>query len=55
MENKQRIKCDVKNCRFNNHKDCVCNLNCIKVGANNNDCHSKEETICNSFKYNEKE
>jgi len=49
---KQTIKCDVSNCKYNDDTDCLCTLNEIDVSCtcNKNDCNTKLETICNSFK-----
>ena len=47
----QIIKCDVKNCKYNDEVDCLCNLNTIDVSCtcNSNKCNDKRETICSSF------
>lgn len=51
MKKKQKIKCNVANCKYNNTKDCECNLDEIKVSCNCNncDCEHKDATICDSF------
>lgn len=48
----QIIKCDVKNCKYNDDADCLCTLDIIDVSCtcNKNKCNDKKETICNSFK-----
>ena len=48
---KQTINCDVKECKFNNEQNELCNLDSINVSSNSNSniCHSKKETICDSF------
>lgn len=48
---KQTINCDVKECKFNNEKNELCNLDSINVSSNSNSniCDSKKETICDSF------
>ena len=49
MKNKQTIKCDVKDCKFNNQQQELCELNAIKVSSNACDCDNKQSTICDSF------
>jgi len=48
---KQIINCDVTECKFNNNKNGLCNLDSINVSSNSNisNCDSKKETICDSF------
>lgn len=48
----QKIKCNVESCKYNNEKDCLCNLDSIDVTCTCNkcECKNKVETICNSFK-----
>lgn len=51
-EKNQKIKCNVESCKYNNEKDCLCNLDSIDVTCTCNkcECKNKVETICNSFK-----
>jgi len=48
---KQKINCEVKECKFNNEKNELCNLDSINVSSQNNSniCDSKKDTICDSF------
>jgi len=47
---KNKIKCDVKTCNYNNSNKNRCNLNSIKITSiNNKDCTNQLETICQSF------
>ena len=48
----QTIKCDVKNCKYNNDSDYLCTLNKIDISCtcNAEKCNNKVKTICNSFK-----
>jgi len=48
----QKIKCEVKSCKFNNEIEYLCTLKEIDVSCtcNKNNCKDKIETICNSFK-----
>lgn len=55
MEKEQKIKCDVKSCRYNDQKDEMCDLTEIKVGcepAGNNaeSANETSDTVCKSFK-----
>lgn len=50
-DGKQKIKCDVESCKYQDDKDCCCTLGEIKVGC---DCGCREAaeesaTICRSF------
>lgn len=51
----QTIKCDVESCKYNDEEG-VCNLEEIQVGCNcdNDKCECTDETICQSFKEDEK-
>ncbi len=51
-EKSQKIKCNVESCKYNNEKNCLCNLDSIDVTCTCNkcECKNKVETICNSFK-----
>ena len=53
----QTIKCEVKNCQFNNEIDYLCTLDTINVSCscNKENCQNKKETICDSFKKKIKE
>ena len=53
---KQTIKCDVKNCKFNDNKEYLCSLENIDITCccNSDKCDEKESTICNSFEKKEK-
>mgnify|MGYP004591682921 FL=1 len=55
LMSKQKIKCDVKNCEFNDNKKCLCGLETIKVCSCGNHCDCKDETICDSFKAKKEE
>ena len=48
---KQTINCDVKECKFNNEQNELCNLDSINVSSNSKSdiCDSKKETICDSY------
>ena len=50
----QTIKCDVKNCKYNNDAEYLCTLEKIDISCtcNNELCNDKLKTICNSFKEN---
>ncbi len=52
MEKNQKIKCDVKSCKYHDSGDCT--LDEIKVSSNcdcaKDDVCDCEETICASFK-----
>ena len=47
----QIIKCNVSNCKYNNDSEYLCTLDKIDVSCTCNEekCHTKNETICNSF------
>ena len=45
---KQRIKCDVYNCKFCDIKDMCCSLKEIKV-SNSSKTKQKESTMCSSY------
>ena len=50
---KQKIKCDVKNCIYQNNNKNRCILEEIKVSSNSeydNIIKTQEETICTNFK-----
>lgn len=50
-DNNKSIKCDVKNCEYNDDVTCYCILNEIKVSSlKDKNNTSKKETICDSFK-----
>lgn len=53
---KQTIKCDVKNCKFNDNKEYLCCLENIDItcSCSADKCCEKEKTICNSFEKKEK-
>ena len=57
MKKNQKIKCNVTNCKYNNVKNCECDLNEIKVSCDCKacDCQDKAETICDGFQANENE
>lgn len=53
---KQKIKCDVENCKHNDNNDKMCELDEIKVSCDcNNNEAEKENTICKSFDCNSNE
>lgn len=56
MKSNQTIKCNVKNCKYNNDSDFLCTLQEIDVSCTCNEekCTNKKETICNSFHEKEK-
>ena len=49
MNNKQTIKCDVFNCKFNDCDNKVCKLKSIKISNCKAD-NPNDATICASFK-----
>lgn len=51
MKKNQKIKCNVTNCKYNNTKNCECNLDEIKVSCDCESCNCKHKssTVCNSF------
>lgn len=51
MSKKQKIKCDVESCKYQDCGDGMCTLDSIKVGCtcNNDKCTCNDETICQSF------
>jgi hypothetical protein len=49
-DSSQKINCDVDSCKFNDNDCRICNLDQIKVAANDKSCDCKDETICDSFK-----
>lgn len=57
MKDKQTIKCDVTNCKYNNDEEYLCNLNSVDISCtcNKSECKNKSETICQSFKEKEEE
>ena len=48
---KKTIKCDVKNCMYNDDVEYLCTLDTIDISCtcDNEICSDKRETICNSF------
>lgn len=54
MNKNQTIKCNVSSCKHNEN-NCLCSLKEIKVGCQCG-CHptSVKETVCDSYKYDEK-
>lgn len=46
---KQKINCQVYDCKYCNCEDDICNLDAIKV-CNCNDEKKKEATMCDSYK-----
>ena len=57
MKKSQKIKCNVSNCKYNNTKNCECNLDEIKVSCDCDacDCEHKDATVCESFDSKENE
>jgi len=49
MENKQKIKCNVFDCKYCDIDNIICNLKEIKV-TNYNHNLNKESTMCSSYK-----
>lgn len=47
----QKIKCDVKDCAHNYNKDCICELESIKVCTCTDDdsAQTHENTACKSY------
>ena len=50
MENKQKIHCTVKSCKYNNGQDQKCILESIMVTPTENNSTKKEdESMCSSY------
>ena len=57
MTKKQKINCDVKDCKYNNTNDQECTLDEITVKSstyfeNDDNCKDKDDTICDDFEKN---
>ena len=50
-----KVKCDVESCKFQNNEEGICELDEIQISCNcsNDDCDCCDETVCESFEYNE--
>lgn len=55
MNDNQKINCTVESCKFNNCEKQMCELKQIVVSPMP-DCNTKkcDESMCSSYKYNEK-
>lgn len=51
MTKKQKIKCDVETCKYQDCNDGICVLDSIKVSCscNKDNCTCTDQTICKSF------
>ena len=50
MKNNQKIKCNVKSCKFQNSD--LCTLTEIQIGSNHENVTKDKETLCESFECN---
>ena len=54
MKKKQTIKCDVHSCEHCNCDSDMCNLEEIEVKNQDEEATEKDETICSSYKWDER-
>ena len=55
MKKKNKISCDVEDCKYNDAEEGKCELDEIKVGYSDDsdECYDSSDTACESFESNE--
>jgi len=53
MKKETKVKCEVKNCKHNEEKQCDLDELDISCTCDNENCEDKKETICKSFEKEE--